>query len=546
MTPVQTSPTLAAALAYRRIGWSVIPVGPDKKPLIRWLEFQSRIATDEEVMAWWATWPEANVGIVTGAVSGLTVVDIDSHEGALALEAYIPKDVKCPTSRTQRGGTHLFFQYHPALGNRVGIIPGTDLRGEGGYVVAPPSKGKVASYTWVPGKGPDTPRPTLPLAYVNKMLDAVTKFNPEAWHSTDAFSTGRRNDTIFHAAMTMGRGGMQNPDELYTFTRVLADGCKPPLEDTEVKDIVRHVLERLTRTDRNIAADVHDWVAEAEGEFGLGHMYGELDIKGKDAQALARQTILRLVDSKVLTPHPTKRGFYRRVQALADPIDWTGAPTDVLPVKLPFDLHEVINVYPGNVIVVAGEANVGKTAFMLETLRLNMADFPVDYYSSEMGGSELKNRILRYNLPLDQWRFNAYERAAYFADVIQPGRISLVDYMELGEDIYRVGKYLQEIHAKLNGTGLAVVAIQKGSKYEVGRGGDFGMEKPRLYVTMSRTKTLESGIIKIVKAKNWKTFSNPNGKIQHFTIQDGCHISSDGTWHYESDEDDAKRSFLRR
>lgn len=542
-----TSPTLAAALAYRLIGWSVIPVGPDKRPLIKWLDYQDRIATEEEVMSWWKTWPTANVGIVTGEVSGLTVVDIDSHEGAINLEAYIPTSVKCPTSRTQRGGTHLYFKYHPGLGNRVGIIPGTDLRGEGGYVVAPPSRGKVQAYSWVPGLGPECPLPYLPQDYVNKMLDPMmTKYNTAAWHTTSAFAVGRRNDTIFHAAMTMGRGGMQNPDELYTFTRVLADGCKPPLEDTEVQDIVRHVLERLTRTDRNVAADVHDWVGEMDGEFQLGNMYSELDIKGKEAQALARQTVLRLVDQKVLAPHPSKRGRYRRVDADADPIDWTGAPTEVLPVQLPFDLHEVINVYPGNVIVVAGEANVGKTAFMLETLRLNMKDFPIEYFSSEMGGSELKNRILKYGLPLTDWRFKAYERGSNFGDVVKPGTISLIDYMELGEDIYRVGRFLQEIHAKLNGTGLAVVAIQKGRKYEVGRGGDFGLEKPRLYITMSRTEDLSGGIVKVVKAKNWKTLSNPNGKIQHFTIADGCRFSSDGTWHYESDEDDAKRSSGRK
>lgn len=542
-----TSPTLAAALAYRLIGWSVIPVGPDKKPLIKWLDYQDRIATEEEIMGWWKLWPTANVGIVTGEVSNLTVVDIDSHEGALALEAYIPTSIKCPTSRTQRGGTHLYFEYEPGLGNRVGIIPGTDLRGEGGYVVAPPSQGKVQAYAWTAGLGPDVPRPKLPKAYIDKMLDPkATRYNAAEWHSTDAFGTGRRNDTMFHAAMTMGRGGMQNPDELYTFTRVLADGCKPPLDDAEVRDIVRHVLERLTRTDRNVAADVHDWVAEMDGEFRLSHLYAELDIKGKDATALARQTVLRLVESKVLAPHHRERGVYRRVVADADPIDWTGSPTEVLPVKLPFDLHEVINIYPGNVIVVAGESNVGKTAFMLETLRLNMADFPIDYYSSEMGGSELKNRIIKYNMPLTDWRFKAYERTSNFADVVKQNTISIIDYMELGEDIWRVGRFLQEIHAKLNGTGLAVVAIQKGKKFEFGRGGEFGMEKPRLYVTMSRTEDLSGGIIKIVKAKNWKTLSNPNGKIQHFTITDGCNFSSDGTWHYESDEEDAKKAFGRR
>lgn len=542
-----TTPVLSAALAYRRIGWSVIPVGPDKRPLVKWLDFQSRIATEEEVMAWWKSYPAANVGVVTGEVSGLTVVDIDSDEGAKNLEAYIPKTLKTPTARTQRGGTHLYFRYHEGLGNRVGVIPGTDLRSEGGYVVAPPSKGKVMEYSWVPGFTlSDAPLAELPKAYIEKMTDPkASKFNPDNWTSTASFSAGRRNDTIFHAAMTMARGGMQDPSELYTFTRVLANGTVPPLGDAEVRDIVRHVLERMTRTDRNVASDVHDWLAESPGEFRLIELYGDLGLEDKAQKALARQTILRVVESGILAPHPSKKGVYRAVKPDADPLDWRSAPTEVLPVKLPFDLHEVVNIYPGNVIVVAGEGNVGKTAFMLETLSLNMDDFPIEYFSSEMGGSELKNRLLKYDRPLSDWKFSAYERAAQFADVVKQNTISLIDYMELGEDIFKVGRYLQEIHAKLGGTGLAVVAIQKGKKYEFGRGGEFGLEKPRLYVTMSRTPDMSGGVVRIVKAKNWKTFSNPNGKMQHFTIVDGHRFVCDGSWRYESDDEEIKNPRTR-
>jgi bifunctional DNA primase/polymerase-like protein len=63
---------------YMRRGWSIIPIRPgDKRPLVRLEEFQRRHATEEEARGWFRTWPDAGVGIVTGAISGLVVIDVD-------------------------------------------------------------------------------------------------------------------------------------------------------------------------------------------------------------------------------------------------------------------------------------------------------------------------------------------------------------------------------------------------------------------------------------------------------------------------------------
>lgn len=75
-----------AALAYLARGWSAIPIEPrGKRPLVSWLEFQGRLASGAEVMRWFRRWPEANVGIVTGAVSGLIVLDVDERLAPLPL-----------------------------------------------------------------------------------------------------------------------------------------------------------------------------------------------------------------------------------------------------------------------------------------------------------------------------------------------------------------------------------------------------------------------------------------------------------------------------
>ena len=69
---------LNMALAYQEKGLSVIPVRSDKKPFLKWEEHQKRIAEPEEIKSWFKKWPEANVGIVTGRISGVDVIDVDT------------------------------------------------------------------------------------------------------------------------------------------------------------------------------------------------------------------------------------------------------------------------------------------------------------------------------------------------------------------------------------------------------------------------------------------------------------------------------------
>jgi len=153
---------LAAARAYRARGWSVIPVEPrGKRPLIPWRALQTRQAPAAELERWFERWPDANVAIVTGRLSGLVVLDVDPrHGGAESLAAFEAEHGPLPDTLevlTGGGGRHLYFR-HPGgrVGNRVGLRPGMDLRGDGGCVVAPPSVHPSGqSYAWRQGRGPD-------------------------------------------------------------------------------------------------------------------------------------------------------------------------------------------------------------------------------------------------------------------------------------------------------------------------------------------------------------------------------------------------------
>src|SRR5829696_6905478 len=120
-----------AAVDYRGRGWSPIRL-KGKIPAEPWAEYQQEHMTQGEIEA--RPWP--GVGIVTGAISGLVVLDADSPEAQDELKRRgLPVT---PMAKTARG-MHLYFE-HPGgeLPTRIGLGGGLDLKGDGGYVVAPP------------------------------------------------------------------------------------------------------------------------------------------------------------------------------------------------------------------------------------------------------------------------------------------------------------------------------------------------------------------------------------------------------------------------
>lgn len=140
MSKATTSYTSALEYLLTK-GYAVIPVGTDKKPLVNWKEYTKRLPTEEEVEAWWNKYPNAGVGIVTGKISQLTVVDIDVKGDEVTDLNTFPESY---TVQTKSGGFHIYYEYSDAVqtGARVDErYPNVDIRNDGGYVVAPPSVG---------------------------------------------------------------------------------------------------------------------------------------------------------------------------------------------------------------------------------------------------------------------------------------------------------------------------------------------------------------------------------------------------------------------
>jgi len=236
----------AAALAYLSRGWSVIPLAPGKKhPLIRWAPYQQRRAEEREVRLWFGRWPDANIGIVTGLVSGLLVLDIDPQNGGgealAALEARhgpLPATVEASTGG---GGRHLYFRHPgPETHNKVGMAPGIDLRADGGLVVAPPSLHPSGRhYVWVAGRDPDAiPLAALPPWLLDRVLERPghTGHPLAHWRSLvrEGVAEGRRNDTIASFAGHLLWHGVDPAVTLELLLCWNAMRCRPPLDDEEV------------------------------------------------------------------------------------------------------------------------------------------------------------------------------------------------------------------------------------------------------------------------------------------------------------------------
>jgi putative DNA primase/helicase len=233
---MEATRTTAAAAEYRRLGWNPIPIKErSKEPnLVQLAPYLSRRATREELRSW--EWP--GVGVVTGPVSEILVLDVDGPEGLAILEER--GHPATPMARTGGGGLHLYFK-HPDASIRTGIrvAAGLDVKAEGGYVVAPPSIGPTGdAYEWI--ISPADAELAEPPEWLLELLQRPHK-NASAPPVRERIPAGKRNKELASAAGTMRRRGMEEPEIRAALEVMNERRCDPPLEVEEVGKIARSV-----------------------------------------------------------------------------------------------------------------------------------------------------------------------------------------------------------------------------------------------------------------------------------------------------------------
>jgi hypothetical protein len=143
---------MAAALDYAANGIPVFPCRPTKEPLTT-NGFKDATTNESQIQEWWNKWPNAMIGMPTGAASGIVVIDIDvkPDEGINGHE-FLPnwKTLSAAIAETPSGGHHLYVRSNDQIRCTTDVIAaGVDTRGEGGYVIVPPSSNAAGRYKFI-------------------------------------------------------------------------------------------------------------------------------------------------------------------------------------------------------------------------------------------------------------------------------------------------------------------------------------------------------------------------------------------------------------
>jgi putative DNA primase/helicase len=226
----------AAAVGYSLRDWCPIPIkrGSKQTALGQLAPSLNRPATEEELRSW--AWP--GVGIVTGPVSGVLILDVDGPEGEAELRKH--GHPATPMVRTPAGGLHLYFK-HPEHHVRTGIrvAPGLDVKASGGYVVAPPSTGPNGQpYEWI--LSPEETELAEPPEWLMGLLERDRSKGP-APAVGERIPPGKRNGVLASLAGTMRRRGMGEAEILAALQVANEQRCQPPLETEEVEKIAASV-----------------------------------------------------------------------------------------------------------------------------------------------------------------------------------------------------------------------------------------------------------------------------------------------------------------
>jgi hypothetical protein len=234
---------LPTALELVRRGKSVIPVGRDKKPLLNWQEFQTRPPTKSDLEDWFNRWPNANIAMPTGQLNGFIVIDCDSDDANKRFIDICPDATKTLSAKTPRG-FHYYFKHEEGIRNDAGkkLGEGIDVRGDGGYVLIPPSVlDNGNGYHWhnfyisIPLPG------DISTAVRNVLACGVQPEVGTTGAREGIIPKGSRNQHLTKVAGSQRRLGLNFDAILACLHEVNESQCSPPLPESELITIARSV-----------------------------------------------------------------------------------------------------------------------------------------------------------------------------------------------------------------------------------------------------------------------------------------------------------------
>lgn len=249
------------ALYYSRLGLAVFPLKPGSKQPLTEHGLKDASKEPQQIESWWSKWPTANIGIATGTVSGgLVVIDLDVDkdkgiDGRVMLREWEAEHEKLPDNTwlaiTGRGGYHYFYHDTSTVRNRTGIYEGIDIRGDGGYIVAPPSiHPNGNTYEW------EQDPMLYPLAEANGAVfdflvgPAVKEPEQILFELPERIPDGQRTTAMVKLVCSQQAKGLSD-EAIRAAVRAENEAkCVPPLTDQELE---KEVFPALTRYQKGTA-----------------------------------------------------------------------------------------------------------------------------------------------------------------------------------------------------------------------------------------------------------------------------------------------------
>lgn len=261
---------LEAAIEYAtKYKWAVFPVSPQTKKPLTPHGCKDAKKTVGAIRAWWKKYPDAAIGIATGSMSNIIIIDEDLDEekgknGYREVEKWerehskkLPETVRAITGR---GGAHCYYHYTGTdIINQIDVIYGVDVRGEGGYVIAPPSTHPNGTeYQWE--IGPDD----MPMAEVDDTVRALIATGKEQNQNStftvpQKIESGTRNGTLFKLACSLQAQGIPDAAILAALRETNNTACIPPLDDDELITIANSALRYSKGELKILSSRVPEW-----------------------------------------------------------------------------------------------------------------------------------------------------------------------------------------------------------------------------------------------------------------------------------------------
>ncbi len=277
------------ALKYRKRGWSVIPIhsvfnghctcgmahrnnnSAGKHPVIYWEKYAKTKASLNEIRDWYESeYIDSNVGIVTGKISNLVIVDVDGIAGVKALQKlglHVPGKTLC--SRTGGGGYHLFYRYpvNETVRGKLLLLEKVDIKGDNGYIVLPPSKHKSGNrYKWLndPFDTPILPLPRVLIELIKKRKEVEKEDGGKLYADRliDGVGEGERAHSASRLAGRYLNLGMTKHEVVVVLTDWNARNS-PPLPERELMNTINWAVRKNgagDEADEHLAKSVKNMV----------------------------------------------------------------------------------------------------------------------------------------------------------------------------------------------------------------------------------------------------------------------------------------------